>query len=666
MKKSFNSKARYLSLLSVFAAVIIVYIVILAKTQIDGSKDSTDDLSVAYTRTYSVSGLRGEIYDRNGKLLVGNDTSYDLVLEYGAIPDTTTELNTSLLELIEAINATGNSEKICTDYYVLEGEYPELSYVDALRYGDSEEYQYFVKILEANRLDTTSTSAQEFVEHMTKKYKLSSSSYTNKEITALLRIRYAMERIKFGIYQPFTIAEDISMDLVSYVEESNIEGATFKISSERRYLYPEYASHILGRLGKIQSDDAEYYSGLGYPMDAYVGTSGCELAFEEYLRGQDGVLEVSYDKDGSVIDKKFIKEPISGDDVYLTIDIELQIAAEDKLKDTILSLPHSDSGAIVALDSNDGGILVMASYPTYDLTQFTNAEYFNIINTDPASPQLNRALNGVYAPGSIYKIGSALAALEQKTITQSTRLNCSGVYPRLHNPTCLGVHGDIGVIDAIGVSCNCFFYEVGYNMGIDAITSYTTRLGLGSSTGVELPEKTGSIAGSLYRTQNGLTPWGQGDDLSAVIGQSDHTYSPLQIGVFISSVVNGGDRYSAHLLHSVKKFYTEETVFEYSPKIIDSVDISGDTYNTLIKGMRNVVTSSASLTNYFSVLDVSVGGKTGTAQVAGKYDYALFSGFAPLDAPEIVSVCVIEQGGNGGNAAIPISALFKEYFDENE
>ncbi len=659
MKKSFNIKARYLSLLSVFAIIMLSYVVILAKTQIEGAREAGADLEVAYTRTYSVSGLRGEIYDREGRLLVGNDTSYDLVLEYGAIPDTTAELNASLLELIEAIEATGNTDRLCEDYYILEGEYPNLRYTDA---PTSEQYKYFTKILEANRLDPDTTAAEDLVAHMTKKYKLSASVYTNEEIDALLRIRYAMERVKFGVYQPFTVAEDISMELVSYVEEANIEGATFQISSERRYLYPGYASHILGRLGKIQSDDAEYYSGLGYPMDAYVGISGCELAFEQYLRGQDGTLEVSYDRDGFVIDKKFIKEPISGDDVYLTIDIDLQIAAEDKLKETVDALAHSDSGAIVALDPKDGGVLVMASYPTYDLSQFANTEYFNAINTDPASPQLNRAINGTYAPGSIYKIGSALAALEQGQITSSTQLYCGGTYPRLHRPTCLGTHGTLGVVRAIGVSCNCFFYEVGYNMGIDSITPYTTRLGLGTATGIELSEKLGSVAGSLYRTQNGLTPWGQGDDLSAVIGQSDHTYSPLQIGVFMSSVVGGGDRYSAHLLHSVKKFYTEEVVFEYTPTVIDSVEISDSTYNTLIDGMRNVITSSASLTSYFSSIGVTVGGKTGTAEVAGKYDYALFSGFAPLNDPEIVSVCVIEQGVNGGNAAIPMSALFREYF----
>lgn len=670
MKKSFNKAARYLSITGVFVLVMLVYVVLLARIQISGAKNRVDDGGVAYTRTVSVSGLRGEIYDRNGVLLVGNSTSYDVVLEYGAIPDTTSELNRSILSALEAINEKGCEDKLCLELYALEGTYPDLQYCEAVKYTDSREYAALTKILDANGLDPHTTSAEKLVKHLTKKYKLDTIIYSNEEIDDLLRVRYAMERIRFGAYQPFTLATDVNMDLVSHIEEAGIDGITLKIKSERRYEYPSYASHILGRLGKIQAEDAEYYSSLGYPMDAYVGTSGCEREFESYLRGQDGIMEISYDADGNVISKSFAKEPISGNDVYLTIDIKLQIEAENSLRETVDSLAYSDSGAIVSLDPNTGEVLVIASYPTYDLTQFGSQDYYNGLLNDPANPLFDRALLGEYAPGSIYKIGSSLAALEAGVINEATTFDCQGTFPHLHRPTCLGIggtngkHGLINVINAIGVSCNCFFYEIGMRMGIDNINTYTSRLGLGVATGIELPERTGTVAGSEFRQQNGLTPWGQGDDLSAVIGQSDHTYSPLQLGVFISSVVNGGDRYSAHLLHSVKKFYTGETVYQSQPKLLDSVSISDSTYDTLISGMRQVILSSSSLTGYFSSVDVLVGGKTGTAEVAGKKDYALFAGFAPLNSPEIVSVCVLEQGVNGGNAAIPISKVFEKYFEQ--
>ena len=654
--------ARYISLAFVFLAVMVFYIIVLAQNQIDGSSTDRKNAEIADTRQVTVSGLRGEIYDRNGVLLVGNTKSYDLIFEYGSIPYTTRDFNRSLLQAIDALDKTGSMDHLCDDYYPFLGTYPDIEYVEAVQYEGSDEYNYLVKVIEANSLDTT-VSAKALAERFVKKYKLDSMGLTDEEIDALLHVRYEMERVKFSAYQPFTLASDVGVDVVSFVKEAGIDGANFSVRSERYYAHPGYASHILGRIGKIQADDAEYYSELGYPMDSYVGTSGCELAFESYLCGRDGKMEINYDKYGNIISKEFIEEPIGGYDVYLTIDIELQIAAEDALAETVEWLQYSNSGAIVSLDANTGEILVLASYPTYDLSRYSNEAYYNALSSDAAKPELNRALSGRYAPGSIYKIGSALAALEEDEIDSATEFYCGGeYYPG--GPTCLGIggvdgkHGNLDVIHAIGVSCNCFFYKLGDIMGIDSINGYTESLGLGVPTGIELFESTGIIAGSEYLN---ATP-SRAYNLSAAIGQVDHTYTPLQMGVFTASVVNGGDRYAAHLLHSVKEFYTNEVVYEYQPRVLEHVEFSSSTYNTLMLGMREVVVASDTLTGYFGNLDVKVGGKTGTAQVEGKHDFALFAGFAPFDAPDIVSVCVIEQGGNGAYAAKPISKLFEKYF----
>ncbi len=663
MKARFNRTARYLTLAGVFLAVMLFYLIMLAKIQIEGPDTEPTDAAVAYTRTVSVSGLRGEIYDRNGVLLVGNGTSYDLVFEYGSIPDTSEEFNKSLLEALEAVRATGNEAKLCLDLYGLEGSYPSLSYTAEATTQGSDANKALLRILDANSLPQDA-SAETLAAKLVGKYSLSPEKYTNSQITDLLRVRYTMERIKFGVYQPLTLASGIDMTLVSYVEEANIDGALLKVNSERVYTYPGYASHILGRLGKITSENADYYSELGYPMDAYVGSSGCEKAFESYLRGQDGSMEISYDENGNIVKKEFIKEPISGNDVYLTIDIELQIKAEDSLKASVDSLVWSNAGAALAM-TPECEILAIASYPTFDLTRFDSNEYYNSLLNDPANPLYDRAILGLYAPGSTYKVGSALAALEKGLISGSTEYHCSGTYPHYHNPTCLGVHGDLNVIEAIGVSCNCFFYTVGDKLGIDAITDYTSRLGLGVSTGIELPESTGIIAGSGYRESIGSV-WNHSENLSAAIGQSDHSYSPLQLGVYISSVLNGGERYSAHLLHSVKKFYTDEVVYEYTPSVVDKVNISANNLTITKNGMRRVITSSPTLTSYFSSLEQTVGGKTGTAEVNGKHDYAVFTGFAPFDDPEIIGVCILEEGLNGGNAAIPVRDIFKVYFAEDE
>ncbi len=640
----------------VFLAVMAVYIVVLALNQINGSTTDRKNAEIADTRQVTVSGLRGEIYDRNGVLLVGNERRYDLIFEYGSIPYTTREFNRSLLEALDALARTDKLDRLCNEYFPFVGQYPELEYSEAVRIEGSEQYKYLLRVLEANQLDTT-ISADELVERLVKKYKLDSSGFDNAEIDALLHVRYEMERVKFSAYQPFTMATDVGLDVVSFVKEAGIDGANFSVRTERYYAYPGYASHILGRIGKIQADDLEYYSELGYPMDAYVGTSGCEMAFESYLCGRDGTMEINYDSQGNIISKEFIEEPIGGDDVYLTIDIKLQIAAEDSLRETVDSLKYSDSGAIVSLDADTGEVLVMASYPTYDLEQYSGTEYYSSLLENTARPLLNRTLSENYAPGSIYKIGSALSALEHGTVSGTKTFVCNGeYYPG--GPTCLGVggvngkHGEIDLIHAIGVSCNCYFYAIGDLLGIDNINGYTESLGLGVPTGIELPEVEGRIAVSESRRE----------DLGAVIGQSKHTYTPLQMGVFTASVVNGGDRYAAHLLRYVKEFYTGEIIYEYQPRVLEHTDFSNETYETLKSGMRQVILESDNLQRYFSDVDAVVGGKTGTAQVDGKHDYALFAGFAPLDDPDVVSVCVLEQGVNGANAAIPISAVFREYF----
>jgi penicillin-binding protein 2 len=453
------------------------------------------------------------------------------------------------------------------------------------------------------------------------------------------------------------------MELVTYVEEKDVEGANFKTMSTRVYNYPGIASHLLGRVGKITAENADYYSELGYPMDAYVGTSGCELAFESILHGQDGIMVIKYDRDGNIVEKYYEKEPISGNDVWLTIDIDLQIAAENGLAEAAKTSSTGKAGAVTAMDPRTGAVLAIASYPTYDLSKFSSTEYYDSLLKDKNNPLVNRALMGVYAPGSTYKIGSALAALEKGAITSSytlpDELACDGSYNRLHHPTCLGSHGNADVYEAIQESCNVFFYEIGYQMGINPITDYTKKLGLGSSTGIELAESKGTVAGPAYSSE-----WNEGNDVSAAIGQSDHGYTPLQLSVYMSSVINGGTRYHAHLLGSVRNFYTKEVITAYETGVAETVSFSQSTRNTLITAMGMVVSENSEISRYFKNVPVEVGGKTGTAEVAGQKDNALFSGFAPLNKPEIVVSCIVEEGQHGYFASIAAARVMEEYFKE--
>ena len=661
MAKQPNIGLRYGILATVFAAVCLVFTIVLAVVQIKGPQTEYDPDS-ANTRTVTVSGLRGEIYDRNGKLLVGNSTSYSLLYEYGAMPDTYREINLELLGILDAMEHTENTDKLSEDLYPLEGTYPDMVYRAAVGDTASNEYYYLQRVLKRNGLEED-TSAEELAEHYITKYKLDEELYSDGEIRDLMRLWYEMERIDFGQYQSYTLAENVSIELVTYIQEKGLEGVTFKTVSERVYQYPGIASHILGRLGKITAENAEYYNELGYPMDGYVGVSGCEAAFESILHGQDGKMVIKYDDEGNIVEKYYETEPVSGNDVWLTIDIDLQIAAEKGLAESAELCETSCGGAITAVDPNTGAVLAIASYPTYDLTRFSEVEYYNSLLEDEDTPLLNRALQGVYAPGSTYKIGVALSALEGGYTNDTYTCECNKIYPFLHNPECNGTHNTTNIFKAIQESCNIFFYELGHKMGIESITAYTTRLGLGTQTGRELGERVGTIAGPEGREANKLEAWTAGDDLSAAIGQADHGYTPLQLSVYMSSIVNGGTRYSAHILDSVRHFYSDEALESYEVKVMDSVKISDYNYDILIKSMGQVVSENSEVSGYFKNVPVAVGGKTGTAEVNGQADNALFSGFAPLNDPQIVVSCIVEEGQHGYFASHAVAVVMEEYFN---
>ena len=645
--------ARYISLGLIFSVLCLAFVVVLAVYQIRGSDLPLEEEGTV--RTYTVPGLRGEIYDCNGKLLVGNSTSYDLIYEYGAMPDTRKEVNQSLLAVMDAVLHTGNGDKLTQKYSVLKGTYPKMEFVSELKDKDSHESLYYKRFLKLQEWDAEDVEAKDLVEYFTDRYQLYESTYSKEEITTLIQIYYEMERVDFGSYSSYTIAEDVNMKLITFLEESNIEGVNFQIHSERSYEYPGIASHILGRLGNITAETADYYTELGYPLDAKVGTSGCEQVFEEWLRGQNGTMVIRYDEDGNMVEKYYDPEPIRGNDVYLTIDIDLQIAAEEGLADSVESIDTAKAGAITVMDPNTGKLLATASYPTYDLTQFGSQEYVDQLNRNGNNPWLNRSLQGVYAPGSTYKIGAALAALEQGTIDASTQFSCNKIFEKYDNPKCLDIHGATDVIGAIRDSCNIFFYHVGDLMGVDALTDYTARLGLGQNTGLELFNQEGTID-----THNG----NPGDTVRSAIGQSNHGYTPLQLSVYMSTIVNGGTRYSASVLDSVRKYYTKEIVVQNETKILDQVEFSDTTYDILLEGMSKVITENSTVSRYFTGVPVAVGGKTGTAEVTGKEDYALFCGFAPLEKPEIVVSCVIEEGAHGYYAASAAGKVMEKYFEK--
>ena len=653
-----------------FLLICAIFLVYLGATQINGAKyffPRSDDI----IKTETVYGERGRIFDRNGKLLVGNTANYKLIFEYGSMADKRKDVNLALIECLKALNETNTAAYRTDDYFPFIGTYPNMSLKNTASDETSNVGYYYQRFLKKQELEKNAT-ADKVCEYFVNKYKLWSELYSNSAISELIRIYYDMERIGFGYYQHYTIAEgidptnDSAKALITLINEKAIEGANFIKQTERVYPYDTYAAHILGRIGKITAENVSKYE--DYPLDALVGTSGCEAAFEQYLRGTDGKKISVYNKSGELIEEYYDPEPVVGKDIYLTLDIDLQIAAEDALAREIERLDDSEAGAATFIDPNSGEVLVSASYPTYSQNQFSGIEYYASLASDENMPLLNRAIQGAYAPGSVYKVGAALAALENGDISDSTCYDCQKVYPFFepNSPTCLGKHGKIDVTEALEVSCNVFFYYVGHENGLDKITPYTRSLGLGVPTGIELGERIGVVASEEYCLNTEKT-WRTIDNATGAIGQSYHLYSPLQLSVYTSTVVNGGTRYSAHFLKEVKD-RQGNVILTTKTSVAEKVSFSAQTHSTIKNAMSRVVSESDVLTRYFANVNATVGGKTGTAQVSANStlpDNALFSGFAPYDNPEIVGSCILEAGEAGANASKVVASVFESYFAED-
>jgi len=686
--KSSVQTLRYVFIIAVLILVCSVFCARLVSIQIiDPPNDAGQNEIPTYTRKEIISAQRGEIYDRNGKPLVTNEYSRSIVLDYGDFPWTADEVNTLILNSVTKISECDGEDSLSTvDYFPIEYTNGEIRYKQSYLEGGDDDFR--LKRMLAHYELAEDTSASELIKYLIERWKLTDEQgayrYGAEETGILLCRRYDMDYKQFGPSSPYVLCEEASIRAISAVLESNLRGVTTKIESERVYEYPGYMSHILGRCGKIPSEQLADYILKGYSMDATVGLDGVELAFEEYLRGIDGEITIVEDMDGNILEKHVSREPVAGKDVYLTIDVELQIVAEDSLAYRIkkvasdglaaggeMSGADADAGAVVAIDPKTNGILCMASYPTYDLSRFD--EIYADIVTDERAPMLNRALNAEYAPGSTFKLATSVAALSEGIITGGTKIKDTGVYKYYsdYQPHCWiydmygTTHGSINVVEAIQHSCNYFYFETGRQLGIDRLDKYASAFGLGRSTGIELSEKTGVLASPDYAVTHGNGVWFPGDTLAASIGQSYHLFTPTQLACYLSSLLNYGTRYSAHLLHGVYDFSSKEQVYAYESKTMDGCIELDPTHITYVKrGMRAVMSANLTKAAFADLKAVEAAGKTGTAQIGGENsDNATFVSFAPYTGtPEIVVAGIIENGVTGNNTAYVISDIMEKFF----
>lgn len=704
--------ARMAALGIIFSLCCLVYILRMGAFELNSDNIGGHKNDGTVARSVVVKAQRGQIYDREGRALVSNRYSYDLTFDYSVMPPENPERNEAILRTLGALKLFDGDAEPDAHSYPLVGSYPDLGYSVAVTDTSSREYKtliyYFtesglrssvISRLRSNGMSRTEAakafdaaplkyiSADELVGFMVKEYGLLSTDstsseryYTDAAIDKLLLVRYGMVVTGFSRANDYTLVSSVDKDVLISVLEWGIDGVSYTVSSERVYEYPGYASHILGQTGPIYAEDWEYYNALGYNMNATVGISGCELAFEEYLRGSDGVKIVVEDKDGNIVDEYMKAEAHAGQDVYLTIDIDLQIAAEDGLRDNVDYVnanvfgTNSKAGALTAIDPDTGEVLALASYPTFDLSTL-GADY-NELAADSALPLLNRALQGTYAPGSTFKPCVAIAALSEGTVSATETIACLGVYTYYdsYQPHCwvynsptssIRMHGNINVVHALEVSCNCYFYDVGRRLGIDKLNEYSRVFGLGGSTGIEIYEVTGSLAGPEYRDMYHLIEWQSTDTIAASIGQSDNSFTPLQLGTYISALANRGTRYYVHLLLKVLDFASGEDVYVSTPQVADRIDISEEVILPVIQGMEQVVETNSTVHRFMKDIPVTVAGKTGTAQVGGdEVDNGLFVCMAPSRDPQIVISSVIERCGSGSYAAMAASRVIEKYYEK--
>ena len=429
MKKN-TIAIRLAVLCTVFLLVCSAYLILLINYQITGHdyyEPIGDDDSVRYVK---IAAKRGEIYDRNGKALVINTTNYSIELEYGAMPRANKDFNNVILSVREAVKAGGGESCLHEPVFPFKNGYP--NYVRDEEFFESPTNQKkFAALLRRLERDEDITD-EELLEYLYKRYGLISydrekgeyvDNYTADIADILMRTRFEMEYIQFSRVEPYTIAENVSVQTLTYVKELAFLQVIVTENPARTYVYDGYASHILGHIGQIPAEELDAYIEKGYGGDAYVGRSGIEKVYEDYLRGVDGTMKIVEDAYGNLISKTVTKEPISGKDIYLTIDIDLQISAENALHDNIKVIHEraastkgehdgedASSGAAVAIDPNTAEVLALASYPSYNLSDYT--KNYSVYASNESRPLYNRALYGTYTPGSTFKPGVAAAALE--------------------------------------------------------------------------------------------------------------------------------------------------------------------------------------------------------------------------------------------------------------
>ena len=635
-----------------------------AKTKTNGGAQKT----TLYTRI--IPAARGEILDRYGRKLVANRISYQLTFDY--LLWSKSRQNDVLMALTE----------LCGSYGLTYEDHLPLT-ADGTAYqtdrsGEDAMDKRLNQFLQAQKWAETMEPAELF-QKLCQRYRID-ETLTAETARTIAGIRFDLETGRFSTLEPFVFLKEIPLELAICIGEraDDLPGVRAETTYQREY-QTIYAAHTLGHLGLINADEYAELADQGYRSNDRVGRDGAEKAFESDLHGRAGYEKLRLTADGHVVDVLEDRPAEAGSNVMLTIDIRLQAAVERALAEQIELMvaegvedPEKPQdvagGAAVVIDIATGDVLAEASYPTYDLSRFN--ELFNELNADERTPMLNRAVSGIYSPGSIFKMVTSVAGLELGIITPETVIEDTGVYRfyQDYQPSCWlysasrMTHGDETVVTALRDSCNIFFFDVGRRIGIEQLAEYARAFGFGEYTGIELSgESRGYVASPESKRKLEGRPWVNGDTLAAAIGQSSNLFTPLQMANYIATLANGGTRYETHLLKYVCASDYSSVLSATQSVIAGRVEMSEQTYQTVMEGMSEV-TENGTAAGAFKNYRIHVGGKTGSAQVSSGTANSVFAAFAPFDEPEIAVVVVVEHGGSGNRIAPIARSIFDAYF----
>ena len=636
------------------------------------------------TRRSTITAARGNIYDRNGVLLASGRPSYNIKIDWFALR-ASPDANDIVQELVYAVMDEGLD--YTDNFPVTRGApFEYLTNMSTVQERRLEAY------LEYHELEPDIT-VSELLAWMRNHYKI---DYTVGILEArlIIGVRYELEiRAIVGSISPYIFAYDVDTDFVSYLEERGLNGVYAESTFVREY-HTSSAAHLLGYTGAMTAEEYEIYKEFDYPMDAIVGKVGAEYAFEEALHGIEGEQTMRLTEDGTVVSYEVTREPIPGQHVSLTIDLDLQIAAEHALRSQIeiINLEREQSeedeelipgGAVVVTKVHTGEVLAAASFPTFNLQ--TLSENWSFLNSDPASPMLNRATQGRYSPGSTFKMVTALAGMRHiSSITRYYPINDTGVFDKYYTgpgtfiAQCwiygdVGVgHGDVDLIQALERSCNFYFLQVsdwfpgGARAGAEFLAEAAQELGLGRSTGLEIPEYAGRLA--LPEVKEELIPdeaWYTADTLLAGFGQGLNRFTPVQLANYAATLANGGTLYSMSILRTIRNPDFTETLYAHTPEVLNVLEGEDIGRIELIQeGMLAVSKGNfGTARSVFRDYEIPVASKTGTVQVEGaEMNDGVFVCYAPANNPEIAVSIVVEKGGSGSAIMDIARIIFDHYF----